>query len=146
MKWVCVMCQLCNVFCMYRHCMCGWKCVCVCVLNEWYKAWSMSMTQSRRCHPPCLPSAKTRDTTFVNMSAFVTTTLSQSNNHKMLIQTPTWQTKHVWTAAKACQIWRQSLWQNKVLHTVETSRTKWARLGMTDTKAHRTSNNWYGRD
>lgn len=81
----------------YQHggvCVDGWVsaelCVWIlCVTCDQYKAWSMSMTLSRRWDPPCLPSVKTRDTTALHTrlhTAIVkaretTTTCSQCPKH-----------------------------------------------------------------
>lgn len=105
---------LCTVVCMYSHCVCL-VCVClvhVCVCAEWMVYGLKHVHDSVKALPPTLSSVcKNTGHHIVNMSAFVTTTLSQSNNHKTFIQTPTWQTKRALTATKACQMWCQSLWQ-----------------------------------
>lgn len=90
---VCVVCQE-----RRAHCEACMRVNVICVLCDLYKAWSMSMTQSRRWHPPCLPSVKTRDTT--SLHTRLSTAISHSSNHIMQMHTPDMIS---WASSNRCQ-------------------------------------------
>lgn len=71
-------------------------CVCVCIACIDRRPQAISM--SRRWHPPCLPSAKTRDITSLHVRLFKSTTEYQ-------FRAPHDALNNAWTAAtvKACQ-------------------------------------------